>query len=163
MSLNSNQKYSKNVQLVLEILKDEVLGDVKGALEKMHPEYKVMWIYKRGEDIFPSETVTQTDELEDAYEMINREYDIRHITEGPGVVMLELIESYTDPVSQKTYVTPLVLVVEIVGGKIKSSKHYCDPKLSYEDLKKEEVIQKIYKDRETSVIINKKTLSQSVQ
>jgi ketosteroid isomerase-like protein len=78
-------------------------------------------------------------DMKEAYTIKDREYDIRHITEGKNVVMVELIESYPDPKTKKVYRTPLVLVLEIKNGKIAKGRHYCDPRLSYLHLTKKQL------------------------
>lgn len=46
-----------------------------------------------------------------------------------------MIESYPDPESRKMYRTNQVIVLELNDGKIRTGRHYCDPKLSFADLK----------------------------
>jgi hypothetical protein len=45
---------SNNLEIVLAILKNEVDGDVKSALEKMAPNYSMTWMYKGNHGLFPS-------------------------------------------------------------------------------------------------------------
>ncbi|MEK7106812.1 MAG: nuclear transport factor 2 family protein, partial [Patescibacteria group bacterium] len=47
-----------------------------------------------------------------------RRYDIKNIAEGKDLVMVELIESYSNPKTKRVYHTPLVLVLEMKNGKI---------------------------------------------
>ncbi len=124
-------KYSKNVQLVLDILRDEVGGDVASALKKTSDDYSMTWVYKSGKQLFPKTTKSLRKELTEVYHIKGREYDIKNIAEGENVVMVELIESYPDPKTKKVYRTPLVLVLEMKRGKIRTGRHYCDPSLSY--------------------------------
>ena len=131
---------SKNVQIVLEILEDERSGRVKEALEKMFSDYSMTWVYQaRSGELFPKSENNIKKELENVYQIKNREYDIKNITENESVVMVELIESYPDPETGKVYRTPLVLVLEMENGKIKKGRHYCDPNISYLYLTKEQV------------------------
>jgi len=58
--------------------------------------------------------------------------------------MVELVESYPDPETKKVFRTPLVLVLEMEGGKIKTGRHYTDPKLSHSGLT-EDQINNVYK------------------
>jgi len=127
-------KRSKNIQLVLDILKDEVEGDAKGALKKMTGDYSMTWMYKWKDELFPSSEVSEEKDLMDVYPIKGREYDIRNIAEGEDLVMLELIESYPDPKTGKMYRTPQVIVLEIKDGKIKKGRHYCDPQVSHIEL-----------------------------
>lgn len=130
---------SKNLQTVLDILKNEVDGDVKAALQKMTTDYSMTWMYKKGDELFPRTENDMGSELEEAYPIKGRKYDIRNIAEGENVVMLELIESYPDPKTGKEYRTPLVLVLEMRDGKIKKGRHYCDPDVSFLHLTKEQI------------------------
>lgn len=123
-------KESKNIQIVLDILKNEVDGDVKSALNKMTGDYSMTWMYQRGEELFPSTGKDVESEMEEVYPIKGRKYDIRNIAEEDNVVMVELIESYPNPETGKVYRTPLVLVLEMEDGKIKRGRHYCDPHVS---------------------------------
>jgi ketosteroid isomerase-like protein len=124
-------KHSKQVQTVLDILQNEIDGDTRAALKKMTPDYTMTWMYQGKKKLFPSVAVTGATELDDAYVITGRRYDIKNIAEGKNVVMVELIESYPDPKTKKVYRTPLVLVLEFKGGKIRTGRHYCDPAVSY--------------------------------
>jgi len=132
-------KQSKNLKAVLEILRDEVKGDVSAALRKMTKDYTMTWMYQSGKEVFPSTKIDMEKELEEVYPIKGRQYDIRNIAEGKGVVMIELIESYPDPETKKVYRTPLVLVLEMRNGKIKKGRHYTDPRLSFMYLKKSQI------------------------
>lgn len=150
------KKNSKNVQTVLDILRDEVNGDVTGALEKMASSYSMTWVDAGldGHELFPTTGGDIKKELEEVYPIKGREYDIRNITEGDDVVMVELVESYPDPETKKVYRTPLVLVLEMENGKIKTGRHYLDPRLSQKKLTKEQ-IEKAYKNGKGSKLIIK--------
>lgn len=58
--------------------------------------------------------------------------------------MIEMVESYPDPKTEKVYKTPLVIILEMKDGKIKRGRHYCDPDLSYLNLSNKQ-IDKIFK------------------
>ena len=135
-----SNKYSKNVQTVLDILKDEIDGNVDAALEKMTKDYSMTWMYKKSNgELFPR-TITDIDaELRDVYHIKGREYDIKNIAEGDRLIMIEMVESYPDPESNKIYRTPVVLVLEIENGKIKTGRHYCDPGISFINLTEEQI------------------------
>lgn len=130
-----SQKFSKNVQTVIDILGDEVRGDTRAALKKMTKDYTMTWVYEaRDGSLFPKATIAKESDLDDAYVIKGRKYEIMHFTEGQDTVMVELIESYPDPDTKKVYRTPLVLVLEIKNGKIQTGRHYCDPRLSFRHL-----------------------------
>lgn len=125
-------KYSKNIQTVIDILQDEVRGDTKSALRKMTRDYTMTWVYETSKgQLFPRTEVTDDVDLDDAYVIKGRKYEIIHFSESNNTVIAELIESYPDPETKKVYRTPLVLVLEMKNGKIQTGRHYCDPRLSY--------------------------------
>ena len=133
------QPHSDNIKLILEILKNEVDGDVTSALQKMSPDYSMTWMYQKGTQYFPTTSPHLKTELDDVYVIKGRSYDIRNITESENIVMVEMIESYPDPDSDKIYRTPQVIVLELHDGKIRTGRHYCDPKLSFADLSQEQI------------------------
>ncbi len=140
MKIPKNIKITENINTVLKILKDEINGNVAGALEKMAPNYTMTWAYQ-GKDgkLFPRTSGNIKKELEEIYPIKDRGYDIKNIAEDKDVVMVEMIESYPDPKTKKIYRTPLVIVLEMENGKIKKGRHYCDPRLSYMYLTKGQV------------------------
>lgn len=131
--------HSKNLQTVLDILKNEVDGDVKAALQKMTDDYTMTWMYRSGDTLFPSTGKSIEDEMNEAYVIKGRTYDIRNIAESDNLVILELIESYPDPKTGKVYRTPEVIVLEMKDGKIQKGRHYCDPKVSHDFLAQEQI------------------------
>jgi ketosteroid isomerase-like protein len=138
---------SKNIETVLAVLQDEIEGNVRAALDKLTEDYTMTWVYKAPKtgELFPRTTKTTKEELGEVYNIKDREYDIRHIAEGDdATIFVEMIESYPDPETGKVYRTPLVLVLEMKNGKIRSGRHYCDPNLSYLNLP-EEKMKDIYK------------------
>lgn len=133
-------EYSKHVQLILDILKDEATGDVRAALEKMTDDYTMTWMYEtRDGNLFPKSEKNPEPDMEEIYEIKGREYDIRNIAEGENVVMIEMIESYPDPETGQMYRTPQVIVLELKEDKIRTGRHYCDPRLSFKELSKEQI------------------------
>ena len=138
--------YSKNTQTVLDILQDEVEGDWKSALKKLHQDYTMTWVYRSAKTgkLFPATSDFVRYELKDVYQINGRHYDIKNIAEGDNLVMIELIESYPDPKTKKVFRTPLVLVIKFENGKIITGRHYCDPQISHLHLSEDEV-KKVYK------------------
>ncbi|OGZ04111.1 MAG: hypothetical protein A2648_03045 [Candidatus Lloydbacteria bacterium RIFCSPHIGHO2_01_FULL_41_20] len=133
-------KKSKNIQAVLDILKDEIKGDIKSALKKMASTYSMTWVYKSASGkLFPKTKNSIKAEMKETYAIKGKKYDIKNVAEGNNLVMVELVESYPDPKTKKVYRTPLVLVLEMKGGKIRKGRHYCDPKISYLYLTKKKV------------------------
>lgn len=134
------KRISKNVRTVLEILKDEINGDVASAMRKLTPDYTMTWVYKgRNSVLFPRTRRDVERELEVVYPIRGRKYDIKNIAEGRDLVMVEMVESYPDARTGKIYRTPLVIVLEMKKGKIRKGRHYCDPDLSYLHLTKKQV------------------------
>jgi ketosteroid isomerase-like protein len=133
-------KISENVQFILDVLKNEVDGDVQAALEKITDDYTMTWVYQtKSNDLFPTTTNDMEAELEEVYTITGRQYDIRNIAESDSLVMLELIESYPDPKTGQVYRTPQVIVLELKDGKIRKGRHYCDPHLSHLKLSVEQI------------------------
>lgn len=132
---------SKNVQLVLSILQDEVDGDIKSAISKMTDDYSMTWVDLGGREkqLFRHTKNTFEENMKEAYPIKGRQYDIRNIAESEDLVMIELIESYPDLETGKEYRTPLILVLEFKDGKIRTGRHYLDPRISYEYLSRDEV------------------------
>ncbi len=131
--------YSQNVKTALSILQDEANGDVAAALTKMTQDYRMTWMYKSKDELFPKTGDNIHDELDEVYPINGREYDIRNIAEAENVVMIEMIESYPDPETGKVYRTPQVIVLEFKDGLIRTGRHYCDPNLSYMELPTEQI------------------------
>lgn len=149
-------KLSKNAKIVLKILKDEVNGDIKSALNKMTGDYSMTWVDAglNGKQLFSATGKNVQKEMKEAYIVKGRQYDIKNMAEGKNLVMVELIESYPDPKTKKTYRTPLVLVLEMKNGKIRTGRHYLDPRLSQKFLTKDQ-IKKAYKNNKGSLIVIK--------
>ncbi len=149
----NNEKLSKNVRTVLEILKNEIDGDIKSALQKMTRDYTMTWVYQTKKELFPTEKISKKAEFEEVYQIKGRQYDIKNITESKNVVMVECVESYPDPKTKKVYRTPLILVLEMQNGKIRTGRHYCDPNLSYLFLDKTKIKRAYKKPANPSFIL----------
>lgn len=141
-----SKQASRNLRTVLDVLKDEIRGDVRAALQKITKDYSMTWVYRHPKTgkLFPHTKRNIKTELEEVYPTKGRRYNIKHMAEGENVVMIEMIESYPDPKTNKIYRTPLVIVLEMKDNKIRRGRHYCDPNLSYSYLTKEQ-IEKIFK------------------
>src|SRR5689334_6409907 len=107
-------KISKNKKIVLEILEDEIRGDVSSARKKLANDYTMTWVYLGSDGVLFPRTIGDIQKsLEEVYPIRGREYDIKNIAESRNVVMVEMVESYPDPKSKQIYRTPLVLVLEM--------------------------------------------------
>lgn len=145
--------HSENIKLVLDILKDEINGDTQSALNKMSRNYTMTWVYKKGEVLFPQSKPDFSDGMKEIYHIKNRKYEIKNIAEGENLVMVELVEIYPDPKTAEVYRTPLVIVLELTGGKIARGRHYCDPDISWMNLSAEEV-EKAYQESPTKIVLD---------
>ena len=145
--------FSENVKTVLAVLQDEANGDVHAALTKMAKDYRMTWMYKSKDELFPKTGEDVHTELEEVYPIKGRQYDIRNIAEGEDVVMIEMIESYPDPETGKVYRTPQVIVPEFKDGLIRTGRHYTDPNLSYMELAVDQINQ-VLGDTKTKISIS---------
>lgn len=146
---------SKNIQLILEVLQNEVDGDVVAALKKITSDYSMTWVYETKDgSLFPTTGNDMEEELEEVYHIKGRQYDIRNIAEGESLVMIEMIESYSDPKTGQIYRTPQVIVLELVDGKIAKGRHYCDPRLSYRSLSPEQIEHDALKGTKSKLVIS---------
>ena len=137
-------KKSNNIELVFEILRNEVNGNVKSAQKKMHDDFTVTYMYKnKKSELFPSFSKPSDFDLSEIYKIKDKSYEIKNYAENNfdkyDVVFVELIERYTDPKTGKKYQTPIVIVLEIEDGKIKTNRHYCGNDLSFEDISAETI------------------------
>lgn len=148
------RELSKNIQTVIDILRDEVDGDIAAALKKMTKDYTMTRVDAGidGKKIFPTTKKDIRKDMKEAYVIRGRQYDIRNIAEGKEVVFVELIESYPNPKTKKVYRTPLVLVLEMKNGKIRTGRHYLDPRLSGKHLTKAQV-EGAYKNHRGSLLV----------
>src|SRR3989338_10972893 len=149
------KRFSKNIQTVFAILQDEVNGDVASALRKMTKDYTMTWVDTGidGKQLFPTTKPNLKAELEEAYPIKGRKYDIKNIAEGDDVVMVELVESFPDQKTGKVYRTPLVLLLEMKNGKIRTGRHYLDPKIARKHLTKAQIGKACKKSKGSLTII----------
>lgn len=151
------KKFSKNIKTVLDILQNEVDGKVVAALSKITKNYTMTWVNTGldGKQLFPTTKRDIKKALEEVYPIRGRQYDIKNIAEGDNIVIVELVESYPDPrKTKKVYRTPLVLVLEMKNGKIRTGRHYLDPQISRKHLTKKQ-IEKAYKNSKGSLMVIK--------
>lgn len=136
-------KEEKNIKVALKLLDDERLGRVAEALEKLHDQYSMTWVYQSNSgEFFPRHDGKQKDDFDEIYEIQDRQYDIKNVSATGDVVFLELVESYPEAgETGRRYNTPEVIVLEFKDGKVRKGRHYCDPKVSYACLSNEQVSQ----------------------
>ncbi len=138
----NKRKTDHNVITTLSLLHDEMKGHIVDAKSKLSRDYSMTWVYKSPKTgiLFPRskrQTGPEFDRrLNVIYQIKGREYDVRNVASGRGVVMIEMIENYPDPKTRKIYRTPLVLVLKFSRGKVRTGRHYCDPNISHLHLSK---------------------------
>lgn len=129
-----------HTQTVIKLLQYEVNGEVEKAMTLLSDIYKMTWMYKSKDTIFPQIKVDKNfkKEIEEIYKYRNREYKIYNILEKNNTVMAEIVESYDD--NGHTYVTPIAFVWTFDDeGKVLTGKHYCDPEISHNTISKSEM------------------------
>lgn len=112
----------------------EKAGDVALGRSFIHPEFRMteMNIGPSG-TVFRSFEATQVnDTIPEVFQISDREYQFVHCAadEATQTVMVEFVESYTDPNTSQRFRTPIVAVCEIRDGKIYRTRHYTDDRLS---------------------------------
>lgn len=149
---------SPNIRLVLDILRDEVEGNVANARAKMSDNFSVTYMYKdKDGNLFPSINKPSALKIADVYKIKNRSYEIYNYAENHfddhDVVFIEMIERYTDPNNGQHYQTPIVVVLELEGEKIKTNRHYCDNDISYADISSSE-LNRAYQGKHGRLVID---------
>jgi len=134
MSINTNL-----IEVALALLQDEANVNVSKAKEKMKlDEYSMTWMYRSRDTLFPNvKGEMLKKEMDDVYEIQDRQYEIMHTAQNDNIVFIEMIESYPDTKTGKEYRTPITLVLEFKDGKVVRGRHYTDPNLSHEYLSQE--------------------------
>ncbi|MCB1474841.1 MAG: hypothetical protein H6883_02645 [Rhodobiaceae bacterium] len=135
----------KNKNIALSLLDDEASGNLTEALKKLHPKYSMTWMYvdKYGNK-FPEHRGVEEEDFEPIYDIIGREYHIKNVISNSDVVMIEVVESYPSQQSDGSYskfVTPEVIVLEFVRGKVRRGRHYCDPRVSHLHVPEKDIMQ----------------------
>lgn len=128
-------------QLVLNSFMAERNNDIVAGREYITEDFTVteMTLGKDGNH-FPSLTGEELDNLMNlAFKIEGREYEFKTVVadEETQTVIVEFIESYPDPKTGKIYRTPQISVCNIKNGKIFRTRHYMDPRLSFENIDEE--------------------------
>lgn len=123
--------------------KAERQSDSARGLELIHPDFAAieMCVNSKGE---PFQRVTGQairDSIKEVFQISDREYQFVHAMadEEQQTVMIEFVESYTDPETGKRFRTPTVSVVEVKDDLIWRSRHYGDKNLSFMYLPQDQV------------------------
>lgn len=132
----------KNSEIALDLLELERVGRLSQALNLLHPEYSMTWVYRHPKNgcLFPRHKGVNPADFEEIYQVEGREYNIKNISEHENTVFIELVESYPDTERAGfSFRTPEVIVLEFKDGLVVKGRHYCDPNISYEGLSVEQV------------------------
>lgn len=76
-----------------------------------------------------------------AFTTKDRDYVFKSVVadEQTQTVIVEFIESYPDPATGQVYRTPQISVCQVKDGKIHRTRHYMDPRLSFEHLSESQI------------------------
>lgn len=126
------------IELTLASFYAEKTHDVQGNRKILHDEFAVTdMVVGYDGTIFPRLQGEKLDELiNEAFAIKGREYIFQTVmaNEETQTVIVEFIESYPDPHTDKVYRTPQVSICMFKAGKLYRTRHYMDPRLSYEYL-----------------------------
>ena len=124
------------IALVISSFESERQNDIKKGLELMTEDFKMtdMMVANDGKTLFPSTTAAEARKMiDDVYQIKDRKYRFINTTADveKQIVMIEFIEWYPNPETGQMYCTPQVAICEVVGGKIRRTRHYMDPRTSF--------------------------------
>lgn len=130
-------------ELVMASFMAEKNCDIQVGLDLIHDDFTVteMTLGNEGEHL-PALTGDKLRELMKlAFTTKGREYIFKSVIadESTQTVIVEFIESYQNTKTGQVYRTPQISVCEIKGGKIHRTRHYMDPRLSFENLSDEQI------------------------
>jgi len=118
-------------------------GDVAKNAELLHEDFKVVdMVIAQDGSIFPTlEASKLKEQIDTAFKIEGREFTFKTVVadESTQTVVVEFIESYPDPETSQLYRTPQVAICQIKDGKIYRTRHYMDPRLSYENLSQSQI------------------------
>ena len=138
---NLNNKDLKN--LVLNSFSAEKNNDIVGNSKLLHDDFAVTdMMIGVNNDQFPRLSGQKLHDLiNKAFKIKGREFIFKNVVtdENKQLVIVEFIESFPDPKTGNVYRTPQIAVCEVKDGKIYRTRHYMDPRLSFEFLSVEEV------------------------
>jgi len=130
------------INFVLDSFAAEKDGDFEKGLSLIDDDFKVTEMFLINDEPFASISGEDIKEsIKKVYKIEGREYIFKNIAadEEKGVVFVEFVESYPDPKTGQVYRTPQVAVVSVKDGRLYRTRHYTDPRLSFEKLSEEDV------------------------
>jgi ketosteroid isomerase-like protein len=131
------------IALVLSSFEAEKANDIKKNSSLLHRNFRMTdMVYVAKDEYFPrleGESLEKT--INSAFLIKNREFKFKSVVadKKTQTVIVEFIESYPDTSTGRTYRTPQIAVCEIKDGTIYRTRHYMDPRLSFEYLSPESI------------------------
>jgi ketosteroid isomerase-like protein len=124
------------IRLVLSSFDAERQNDIAKGLELVTDDFKVteMSMGNNGDVLFPSMSAeTARTFIGQVYQIKERKYQFINAIadEAKQTVIIEFTETYPDPETGQVYLTPQVAVCEVSEGKIRRTRHYNDPRVSF--------------------------------
>lgn len=130
-------------ELVLNSFIAEKNMDIQAGLKSVDEEFKVteMVASKDGNHLPSLSGKKLRDLMKLAFKTEGRQYTFKSVLadEESQTVIVEFIETYPDPKSGQIYRTPQISVCSIKNGKIFRTRHYMDPRLSFENLTESQI------------------------
>lgn len=130
-------------ELVLKSFEYEKNRDAENNKKLLHSEFVVteMAMDNDGTVFRRLQGEKLLEYMDMAFETKGREYEFVSVVANfdTQTVVVEFVESYPDTETGKVYRTPQVAVCVVKDGKIYRTRHYMDPRLSYECLDKSDI------------------------
>lgn len=132
------------IQLVLSSFDAERQNNIEKGLELVTDDFTVteMSLGNSGDKLFPSVTAEEVRKMiGQVYQIQERKYQFVNAMadEAKQTVMIEFVETYPDPKTGQLYRTPQVAVCELKDGRIRRTRHYNDPRVSFVDVTQEDI------------------------
>ncbi len=129
--------------LVLASFKAEKDNDIKKNKSLLHPDFRMidMVHIDKNRPFRTLEGNALEEQVKIAFPIMGREFVYKSLLVDVDnqKVIVEFIESYPDPATKKVYRTPQIAVCEIKDKLLHRTRHYMDPRLSYDNLSDEEI------------------------
>lgn len=129
--------------LVLASFEAEKDNDINKNKSLLHPNFRMIDMVHTDKSP-PFRTLEGNDlehQIKIAFPIKGREFVFKSILVDvkDQKVIVEFIESYPDPVTKQVYKTPQIAICEIKDGLIHRTRHYMDPRLSYDNISETEI------------------------
>jgi hypothetical protein len=126
------------IDKTLASFKAERQHDIVGNDKLIHADFAVTdMVLTESQEVLPrlsGKKLRQT--IGKAFQIGGREFIFKTIvaSESTQTVIVEFIESYPEPSTHRVYRTPQVAICEFKADKLYRTRHYMDPRLSFEYL-----------------------------